>query len=351
MPINNNLFGVYKSFLLSGNKVVAQSVSRNRQMDASPVNYVQGTPKARVMDIKGVTETLTVQAPLFVGSGSSVDGRYIANTKIEEILNPQTASLPLLSSAQFQIGAEEASVSLTLESDGDPNNLAAFSISSNEIEELNPDNGPTRLAKFYDFRVQIGKRKYFIMSANLTVTAQTDKKYFFIPGDWDDYRGWGNPEYGYPSIETNPDITGTGSTNIIIEREGGSAIEFQPGTQFPFLGISGIQIAGSGQAAVLLEDLNSDGSFTDADEAINLSLEPGTTDMTLQDPGYSRYENAQFRIEIFDPAYYDAYPAGMGWTSFLTPQIDTSKSIVNTSNFSLTPGVMTVDFDFICWVK
>lgn len=346
MPINNNLFGVYKSFLLSGNKVVAQSVTRNRNMNASPVNYVQGTPKARVMNITGVEETLTVQAPLFVGSGSSVDGRFIANAKINEILNPTTAQLPILQSANFQIGAENASVSLTLVNDGDPNNTTAFSISSNEIEELNPDNGPTRLAKFYDFRVQIGQRKYFIISANLNVTAQTDKQYFFIPGDWNDYRGWGNPALGI-----DPDVTGTGSTNITIQRAGGSGITFQPGTQFPFLGISGIQIAGSGQAAVLLEDLNSDGDFLSADESINLSLTPGTTDMTLQDPGYSRYENAQFRIEIFDPAYYDAFPAGSGWTSFLTSQIDTSKSIVNTSNFNLSPGLMTVDFNFICWVK
>lgn len=347
MPINNNLFGVYKSFKLSGNRVVASSVSRNRSMDANPVNYVQGTPKARVMDIKSVSESLSVSAPLFVGAGSSVDGRYIANLKIDEILSPSTAKLPLLSSATFNIGADSSSVELNLESDGDPNNVDAFEIRSDEVPELNPDLGPTRLAKFYDFRVQIGQRKYFIISATLSVNANIDKQFFFIPGDWNDFRGWGDPtKVGDPITDS-----GIGSTNITITRSGGSGITFQPGTQFGFLGVSSLQISGNGQAAVLMEDLNTDGDFTDTDESINLSLKPGTTDITLQDPGISRYENTTFRIEIFDPKWRDAYPAGLGWTSFLSPKLDISKSIVNTSNFSLTPGLLTVSFDFKCWVK
>lgn len=347
MPINNNLFGVFKSFKLSGNRVVASSVSRNRSMDANPVNFVQGTPKARVMDIKGVSESISISAPLLVGAGSSVDGRFVANKKIEEILSPNTAKLPLLQSAQFSVSADSSNVELTLESDGDPNNVEAFEIRSDEVPELNPDLGPTRLAKFYDFRVQIGQRKYFIISASINVSATIDKQYFFIPGDWNDYRGWGNPNLVADPIT----VPGVGSTNLTIERTGGSGITFQPGTQFGFLGISSLQISGNGQAAVLMEDLNSDGDFTDTDESINLSLKSGTSDMTLQDPGISRYENANFKIEIFDPAWLAAYGPGLGWTSFLSPSIDVSKSVVTTSNFSLTPGLLTVNFDFKCWVK
>lgn len=188
MPINNNLFGVYKSFKISGNRVVADNLTRNRQMTASPVNYVQGTPKARVMDIQGVTETLSLTAPIFVGCGSSVDGRFLANTKINEILNPSTATLPLLTNATFNIGEQQSSVSLTLESDGDPNNSTAFQIRADEVPELSPvaPYGPTRLAKFYDIRVQIGQRKFFVMSATITVQAQSTKANFFIPGDWGD---------------------------------------------------------------------------------------------------------------------------------------------------------------------
>jgi len=344
MPINNNLFGVYKSFKISGNRVVADNLQRNRQMTASPVNYVQGTPKARVMDIQGVTETLSLTAPIFVGCGSSVDGRFLANTKINEILNPSTAKLPLLTNATFNIGEQQSSVSLTLESDGDPNNSTAFQIRSDEVPELSPvaPYGPTRLAKFYDIRVQIGQRKFFVMSATITVQAQSTKANFFIPGDWGDYRGWG--VYG-----------GTGSTQLTLKNEdlsarAGTGVTFQPGTQFPFLGISSIQITGSGKAAVLLEDLNADNDFEDTNEAINLSLKSGTTDMTLQNPGFADTEAQNFVIEIYDPVWAAGGGAGVGWSSLLPGTINLTKSIVNTSNFSLGTGLLTVDFGFLCYV-
>ena len=344
MPINNNLFGVYKSFKISGNRVVADNLQRNRQMTASPVNYVQGTPKARVMDIQGVTETLSLTAPIFVGCGSSVDGRFLANTKINEILNPSTATLPLLTNATFNIGEQQSSVSLTLESDGDPNNSTAFQIRSDEVPELSPvaPYGPTRLAKFYDIRVQIGQRKFFVMSATITVAAQSTKANFFIPGDWGDYRGWG--VYG-----------GTGSTQLTLKNEDlsprtGTGVTFQPGTQFPFLGISSIQITGSGKAAVLLEDLNADNDFEDTNEAINLSLKSGTTDMTLQNPGFADTEAQNFVIEIYDPVWAAGGGAGVGWSSLLPGTINLTKSIVNTSNFSLGTGLLTVDFGFLFYV-
>lgn len=344
MPINNNLFGVYKSFKISGNRVVADNLQRNRQMTASPVNYVQGTPKARVMDIQGVTETLSLTAPIFVGCGSSVDGRFLANTKINEILNPSTATLPLLTNATFNIGEQQSSVSLTLESDGDPNNSTAFQIRADEVPELSPvaPYGPTRLAKFYDIRVQIGQRKFFVMSATITVQAQSTKANFFIPGDWGDYRGWG--VYG-----------GTGSTQLTLKNDdlsprSGTGVTFQPGTQFPFLGISSIQITGSGKAAVLLEDLNADNDFEDANEAINLSLQTGTTDMTLQNPGFADTEAQNFVIEIYDPVWAAGGGAGVGWSSLLPGTINLTKSIVNTSNFTLGTGLLTVDFGFLCYV-
>lgn len=355
MPINNNFFGVYKSFKLGTQRVVASDVTRNREMSVSPQNYVQGTPKARVLDIGGVSETLSITAPLFVGGGSAVDGRSICNKKIREILGLETPTLPILSSANFNISAEQTSVSLSLESDGDPNNTQAFEIRSDEVPELDPITyTPTRLAKFYDIRVQIGTRKYFVTQANLTVSAQTDKRYFFIPGDWGDYRGWGSqtttPPYGDSGVNV---ATGVGSTNVTIVRTGYSSIQFQPGTQFPFLGVAGIQIKGSGSAAVLMEDLNSDGDYLDNNETINLSLQPGTTDMTLQDPGYVRSDDAQFRIEIFDPVWLvDPYnTSGSGWSSFLAPELNLSKSVVHSSNFKLSSGLLTVDFDFACWVK
>jgi hypothetical protein len=233
---------------------------------------------------------------------------------------------------------------LTLESDGDPNNSTAFQIRSDEVPELSPiaPYGPTRLAKFYDIRVQIGQRKFFVMSATITVQAQSTKANFFIPGDWGDYRGWG--VYG-----------GTGSTQLTLKNEdlsarAGTGVTFQPGTQFPFLGISSIQITGSGKAAVLLEDLNTDNDFTDVNESINLSLQTGTTDMTLQNPGFADTEAQNFVIEIYDPVWAAGGGAGVGWSSLLPGTINLTKSIVNTSNFTLGTGLLTVDFGFLCYV-
>lgn len=337
MPINNNFYGVYKSLQIGGNKVVVTSANRDRTMEAQAVNYIQGTPKARVMNVGGVEETITLESPVFVGAGSSVDGRNLANTKIQEILTAGTGgSLPLLSSAKFNISQEGATVSLTLLSDGNPYNTTVFDIRSDEVPELDPITyGPTRLGRFYDFRVQIGTRTYFIISANISVEVGTEKQYFFMPGGWEDARGYGPAGSG---------VTFDASYSSI----GNS---YYPGTQFPWIGVNSIKISGGGQAAVLLQNLNSgsDNDFLDAGEATNLSLEPGTTDMTLQRPGIAVSENTPFRLELWSPEYKAA--GGSGWTSLLPSSIDTRVSLVNTSNFKLSTGLLTVDFSFLCWVK
>lgn len=348
MPINNNFYGVYKSLQIDNKKVVVTSAKRDREMEASAVNYIQGTPKARVMNVGGVTETITLNSPVLVGAGSSVDGRYLANKKLEEILISGTGgSLPLLSSARFDISQEGASVNLTLLSDGNPFNTTIFDIRSDEVPELDPiAYGPSRVGKFYDFRVQIGTRSYFITSANISVDVGTDKQYFFVPGGWEDGRGYGP--------------AGSGVTYDMAFSSTGNS--YYPGTQFPWIGVNSIKISGGGQAAVLLQNLNKgtgpygqaasgaeDTDFLDNNEAYNLSLQPGTTDMTLQKPGIAVSENANFRLEIYDPAFKAA--GGSGWTSLLPTSIDTRVSLVHTSNFSLNAGLLTVDFSFLCWVK
>lgn len=348
MPVNNNFLGIYKTFKISGRRIAANSVSRNRNMETSPQNFLIGTQKAKVLNIGGVSEDITISAPLLVGSGASVDGRYLSNIKLLEILNPETAQLPLMKSFSYSIGSDSTSMTINLESDGDPNNISAFEIRSDEIPEFDPSNGQTRQAKFYDFRVRIGSRECFILSANITVDSEIEKKYFLIPGYWSDYRGWGDPTLAGLAI-TNSSI---GSTNITIS---GYGVTYQPGTQFPFMGIGGLKVSGNGKAAVFLENLTDEGgtgasTFLDNGETTNLSLKPGTTDMTLQDPGVVRYENVPLTLEIYDQAFFDAYPSGLGWTSLLPTSLNLTKSVVHTSNFSLNPGMMTVDFNFTCWI-
>lgn len=348
MPVNNDFLGIYKSVKISGKRIIASDLSRNRNMEVAAQNFLLGTQKAKVLNIGGVSEDITINSPLLVGVGSSVDGRALANLKLNEILNPQTAVLPILKSFSYNIDSNGAKANLSLESDGDPNNTTVFEVRSDEITELNPVLGKTRFAQFYDFRVRIGRRECFILSGSLTVSIANEKKYFLIPGYWSDYRGWGDPLLAGLAI-TN---TAIGATNITIA---GNGATYQPGTQFPFLGVGGITVNGKGSAAVFLENLTDEGgtgssTFLDDGEATNLSLKPGTSDMTLQDPGVVRYENVNLALDIYDQAYYDLYPAGLGWTSLLLPGLDLSKSVVHTSNYNLNPGMMTVDFDFTSWI-
>lgn len=348
MPLNNDFLGIYKTLKINNKRVAATSFTRNLQMETASNSLLVGTQKTKILNIGGVSESLTLNTNILIGSGSSVDGRSFANTKILEILDIETSKLPLMNSLDYSIGSDSCTVSVGLESDGNPSDTSIFEIRSDDIPELDPANGETRLAKFYDFRVRIGKRECFILSGSINFKIDLDKKYFIIPGYWSDYRGWGDPNLA-GLASTN---TAIGSTNITIS---GNGVTYQTGTQFPFFGIGALTVSGNGKAAVFLENLTDNGgtgssTFFDDGETTNLSLKANTTDLTLQDPGIIRYENLDLKFDIFDQAYYDAYPAGLGWTSLFPPILDLSKCVVHTSNFSLNPGMMTVDFNFTSWI-
>ena len=336
MPLNNNLYGVYKTLKIGGVSYIVESASRNRSMEVSPKSYVQGTPLSAILDIGGVKEDISIQAPILVGGASAHDGRTLANTKITEILSPSTATLPLLQNANFRVSESGASVSMSLMSDGSAASSLAgyFQLVNSPIPALSPVSagGPTRVARFYDFRVNIGGRTFFVIEANIEVKSNVDTKYFLVPN----------------ATSTNiMDETGQGEL-VTIPNTGGTQYSF--GNQFPFIGITGVEISGGGKAAVLLQDLNSDGDFTDftsgtSDESINLTYgvnEPSSGDLTLQIPGGAVYESVAFSFEIYNPTT-DA------WVSLL-PSLNLTRSVINKSNFEITNGLLTVDFGFTCWV-
>ena len=62
MPINNDILGIYKSVFITvaggtARSYIVESASRSVTIDASPKVLMQGSPKTRIMDIGGVTET------------------------------------------------------------------------------------------------------------------------------------------------------------------------------------------------------------------------------------------------------------------------------------------------------
>jgi len=339
MPINNDILGIYKSVFITvaggtARSYIVESASRSVTIDASPKVLMQGSPKTRIMDIGGVTETISIQAPILIGGGASADGRAIATQKINEILDPTSATLPILKSASYSISEGGGSVSLTLESDGDSGvgTSAFYVVNSNTPHpSLNPVGtggsgttafGPTRVARFYDFRAQIGDRKFFIQEASVEVSVETQKTYFINPYDFVD------PSAGYQ-------LTGNGGTSL-PSVFGGSGISYKYGTQFPHIGVNGLTISGKGKGAVVV-------GSTYASET--------TAGVTTQQAGRTVLASAgsvTFALEIAEQSGFN-YLAAPAWAS-LIPGIGLSKAIINATNFSVSTGILTVDFDFMCYV-
>ena len=339
MPINNDILGIYKSVFITvaggtARSYIVESASRSVTIDASPKVLMQGSPKTRIMDIGGITETISIQAPILIGGGASADGRAIATQKINEILDPTSATLPILKSASFSINEGGGSVSLTLESDGDSGvgTSAFFVVNSNTPHpSLNPVGtggsgttafGPTRVARFYDFRAQIGDRKFFIQEASVDVNVETQKTYFINPYDFVD------PGSGYQ-------LTGNGGTSLPSVLSG-NGISYKYGTQFPHIGVNGLTISGKGKGAVVV-------GSTYASET--------TAGVTTQSAGSTVLASAgavTFALEIAQQTGFNMGAAPV-WAS-LIPGIGLSKAIINATNFSVSTGILTVDFDFMCYV-
>ena len=56
---------------------------------------------------------------------------------------------------------------------------------------------------------------------------------------------------------------------------------------------------------------------------------------------------AGFLLQIWDPTS----GASGAWTNLLGTVLDLSASVVKSSNFVVTTGVLTADFEFTNWVK
>ena len=337
MPINNDILGIYKSVFITvaggtARSYIVESASRSVTIDASPKVLMQGSPKTRIMDIGGVTETISIQAPILIGGGAAADGRAIATQKISEILDPTSATLPILKSASFSINEGGGSVSITLESDGDSGvgTSAFFVVNSNTPHpSLNPVGtggsgttafGPTRVARFYDFRAQIGNRIYFIQEASISVNVETSKAYFINPYNFV------NPNSGYT-------LASGGGTNLPSGLSG-NGISYKYGTPFPHIGVNAITVAGKGKGAVVV-------GSTYADENI--------AGITTQSAGKTVLASASSTSFALEVAGYDTANV-FGWQNLIPAGIGLSKAIINATNFQVNTGILTVDFDFMCYV-
>lgn len=343
MPIRNELLGVFKTLRIGGDRfVLAETAKRNRSMDVQAKTYIQGTPKARILDIGGASERIDLTMPILVGPGSAIDGRSLLLEQITNALDPVNATLPLIENASISINENQTSINLGLISDGDPNQPPVFEVFSdvpagfdgagNNVPSylLDPANTgcPTRVARFYDFRVNLAGYYMYVMNAQLQVQVQTAKHYFLG---------------GTTDCDAGNDV---------------QDLVRNWGTQFPFIGVSGVTISGSGTAAVLLDDLTGDYDFDDydqtyawqeGDESLNLSYgENAGSDITLQLPGQSVCVPSTFCLNIYNPDT-------TSWESLFwdgaQEVVDLSKSVVKSSSFNVSTGLLTAEFEFFCWVK
>jgi hypothetical protein len=337
MPINNDILGIYKAVYIrtssggAGYSYIVESASRNVTIDASPKTMMIGSPKTRIMDIGGASESISIQAPILIGGGSRWDGRSLASDKINEILDPTNASLPVLKSAEYSINEGGGSVSITLEGDGDTGigTSSFWVVQSNQPHpSLDPTAsgvgystaGATRVARFYDFRAQIGNRIYFIQEASISVNVETSKAYFINPYNFV------NPNSGYT-------LSGGGGTNLPSGLSG-NGISYKYGTPFPHIGVNGITVAGKGKGAVVV-------GSTYADENI--------AGITTQSAGKTVLASASSTSFALEVAGYDI-SNNFGWQNLIPAGIGLSKAIINATNFQVNTGILTVDFDFMCYV-
>jgi len=331
MPLMNEFFGVYKTLKIGNSFIIVTNASRDRSMEAEPKNFVQGTALNKIMDIGKVSETITIDAPILIGGGSAVDGRTLMNDQIDNAMLRTGAVLPILETANITVSEKSGGIRLTLKSDGDPAHSSVFQVTDHAAEDLT--NGvitdvlnpllhtPTRTANFLDFRVSLAGYVYYVLEARIAVNVKVVTQVFIAGKD-------GTTSDGNPIPDPNP---------------------YNFGTQYPWLGVSGITITGGGKAAALLRDLDSDKLYQTAGEAINVNLGDGT-ELTIQQPGCTTTVNADFAIEVYDCD-------NNVWTGLFRKYGDTvdlfnlSRSLLTKANFTVSPDLLTVDFEFKCYVQ
>lgn len=309
MPLRNKLFGVFKVMTIKDSNgdlkvTLATSASQNRTMKVDQKNYIQGTAESRILDIGTLSETIDIEAPILIGPASALDGRTLLNTQIKQAATVTSQVLPILSSAKISIDATSGgTVSLQLKSDGQKSDVFQVKDGSPPAE-LDPlVAGPSRVAKNYDFQVVFGPYVAYVQKATISVDVQTEETVFLATGD-----------------SNAPDAAFMG-------------------TQYPFLGVSGIKVSGEGTAAVITSVSPGDGQ--------NDPQDPSTQDLTIQTGGQVNKTTNDFQLNVFD---------GNGGVINLfvyegKPLVDLSKAAITSTNFQVGTGILTVNFGFTAWVK
>ncbi|HRT84934.1 MAG TPA: hypothetical protein P5523_09875, partial [Bacteroidales bacterium] len=177
MPIDNRLFGVWKTFLYEGTAYVVENANESVSQEIQPKYYIMGTAMPRVLAIQGAEATMDITAPLLVcetGSNRTGliatdpvrDGLTLANSLSAVYMNPNLNVDPymIFRNIGFSVSADQGAT-YKIQAVGDYNSLTSegagetygFGLASPSTKGYPlPENYVYRVASFYDFDVSIG---------------------------------------------------------------------------------------------------------------------------------------------------------------------------------------------------
>ena len=340
MPLNNNFYGVYKfvtvrtkpiSTNVTGlNPYVIQSLAANDTMNAKATFFMQGTPETKVLDISNVSQTITIEAPILIAPPNEpaiIDGLQLIwdLANLQYVNGLPSNSLPLLESAKIKISTDKSSVNLTLKSDGDPNNtINVFEINSGAtaqsyIATTNLNNG-ARVAKNYDFYINIGGFCFFVESADIEIKINASERNFL------------GVYQGDTLLPTNYTVPQDGLNNGVYT-DGDPSYS---GWQFPFIAVGGIEITATGKAVISI-DANGDFINYNNIQTPQLTVDNllAASNVTLQYSGELTTTAANFNV---------FYAGNSNLSGVLPPMFATNKAVITTRNSNFSQDVMTTDF-------
>jgi hypothetical protein len=340
MPLNNSFYGVYKfvtvrtkpiSTNVTGlNPYVIKSLNANDTMKANATFFMQGTPETKVLDIANVSQSIIIEAPILIAPENEpaiVDGLQLIwdLANLQYVNGLPNNSLPLLESAKIKIGSTESSVSLVLKSDGDPNNTTnVFEINSGAtaqsyIATTNLNNG-ARVAKNYDFYINIGGFCFFVESADIEIKINSTEKNFL------------GVYQGNTLLPTNYTVPQDGLNNGVYT-DGDPSYS---GWQFPFIAVGGIEITATGKAVISI-DANGDFINYNNVQAPQTTVDNllAASNVTLQYSGELTTTASNFNV---------FYAGNANLSDVLPPIFATNKAVITTRNSNFSADVMTTDF-------
>lgn len=347
MPLNNNFYGVYKVATIrtnsptSGvgkNPYIIESVNVRDTMQTSAKFYMQGTPLTKILDIGHTTEEISATAPILVPESLSQtpylqDGLQLLNDIVSlqypsGIAQPSN-SLPLLTNATISIGVDNSNIKFTLKSDGDPNNTTnVFQINpgtSSLVNQIGLANA-SRVAKNYDFFVNLGGINYFVENATITISIKTEEKNFL-----------GVYKAANPGQVVVPD---DGTNNGIWP---GGLDSTYSGWQFPFIVVGGIEIKITGKAAISID--NTTGAAINYNYSSSVTSDVATlrnnSNVTLQPSGLLNAPAQNFNIY---------FTGSQNYSGVLPTAFAINRAVVNSHTSNFSKDFMEVDFEVQAYV-